>query len=92
MRRTLCTAGLAVILFWCGAAGCKTNNTVKEKPLPDPLLTSKKPIEGRSFSPGASLASREEIPAPPAPPPLPAGAPTSAEASVVHLLGVRPAR
>lgn len=92
MRRMLCTTGLAVIILWCGAAGCKTNTTVKEKPLPDPLLTSKKPIEGRFDPVDTSVASRDEIPAPPTPPALPGGATAQPESSVVNLLGVRPVR
>ena len=56
---------------------------VREKPLPDPLLTSKKSIEGRSTFREVS-DSHEEMPLPPPPPaqPIPGGT-----ESVVNMLG-----
>lgn len=63
MRRALGMAGLAVLVLWGGQVGCN-RPAVREKPLPDPLLTSKKPIEGKAHlaEPGAR---DEAIPAPP---------------------------
>jgi hypothetical protein len=89
MRRVLCTTGLAVLVMSVSAAGCN-KQAVREKPLPDPLLTSKKPIEGRPHVSEASPLSREEIPPPPPRPAEVAG--QTPEPSVVQLLGVRKAR
>lgn len=92
MRRMLCMTGLAVLILWCGAAGCKTNQAVREKPLPDPLLTSKKPVEGRPSTEVSGLAAREVLPPPPAFPALPGDAGRPSESSVVNLLAPRPVR
>ena len=61
MRHLLLTP---LLLFALGAfVGCH-KPAVREKPLPDPLLTSKKPIEGRSIFQETS-DPREELPPPP---------------------------
>ena len=81
MRHLLLTPLLLVAL--AGFVGCHTP-VVHEKPLPDPLLTSKKPIEGRpSFQ--ESSDPREELPPPP-PPPAQPGAKT-VPGSVALMLG-----
>jgi hypothetical protein len=55
--------GLSVLVLWGGQAGCH-RPAVREKPLPDPLLTSKKPIEGKAQF--AEPAPRDlEVPPPP---------------------------
>lgn len=64
MRHILLTP---LLLFALGAfSGCH-KPAVREKPLADPLLTSKKPIEGRSTFQETS-DPREELPLPPPPP------------------------
>ncbi len=67
MRQMLRTFGLAAVVVWGGLAGCH-KPAIREKPLPDPLLTSKKPIEGKSHPAGAEVR-----PQAPPPPPMPAG-------------------
>jgi hypothetical protein len=88
MRRILSQAVLAGLLIGGGLLGC-TKPMVKEKPVPDPLLTSKKPIEGRSLS--------SESPPPPSedllPPLPPAGTdfsvPRGSDGTIVRMLSVR---
>ena len=64
MRRFLLTP---LLLFALGVfVGCH-KPAVRDKPLPDPLLTSKKPIEGRTIFQESS-DPREELPLPPLPP------------------------
>ncbi len=85
MRRTLGKTGLVLLVFWASQIGCN-KPAVREKPLPDPLLTSKKPVEGKAqFADWGDRA--EELPPAPPLPPLPRVA--TAEASVVQLLGPR---
>ena len=68
MRHVLLTP---LLLFALGLfVGCH-KPAVREKPLPDPLLTSKKPIEGRTIFQESS-DPREEMPLPPPPPAKPA--------------------
>jgi hypothetical protein len=87
MRRALGMAGLAVLVVWVGLAGC-TKPAVREKPLPDPLLTSKKPIEGKAHL-TESWPAGEALPPPP-PPPADRDRPSfGADVPVVQLLGPR---
>jgi len=72
---------LAVLFGLTLAAGC-TKPALREKPPPDPLLTSKKPIEGK-------VSISDVRPAPPedySPPPRPRD---EDEIRPVQLLGVR---
>lgn len=92
MRHLLRLGGLTLMFAWVAQTGCH-KPAVREKPLPDPLLTSKKPIEGRPHVTSANLVAREEIPSPP-PRPLgerdrPGG---SSDLPIVQLLGPRPVR
>jgi hypothetical protein len=88
MRRALCMAGLAAFFVWGGAAGCN-RPAVREKPLPDPLLTSKKPIEGKPHLTDAAARDEEIPPPPPMPEAVPARAPAG---SVVQMLEPRARR
>jgi hypothetical protein len=89
MHRTLCWAGLAVLVVWGTQAGC-TKPAVREKPLPDPLLTSKKPIEGKPHVSESAPPAREELPPPPPRPPDDSRpAPAPADVPVVQLLDPR---
>ncbi len=81
MRHILLTPLLLVALV--GFVGCH-KPAVRDKPLPDPLLTSKNYIKGRSVVPELG-DPREELPLPP-PPPAPI-APERVPGSVVHMLG-----
>ena len=47
MRRLLLLSALAVAIAGAGSGGCSTKPVVREKPLADPLLVSKKPVEGK---------------------------------------------
>jgi hypothetical protein len=78
------------MVLYGGAVGCN-RQAVREKPLPDPLLTSKKPIEGRPHVAEAPFLARDDIPPPPPRPPETPGT-ISPEPSVVQLLGARPVR
>ena len=77
MRHILLTPLLLVALV--GFVGCH-KPAVRDKPLPDPLLTSKNYIKGRSSSQEPS-GPREELPLPPPPPAQ------SPQGSVVRLPG-----
>jgi hypothetical protein len=89
MRRALTQFVLAGLLLG-GTVGC-TKPAVKEKPVPDPLLTSKKPVEGRSGLSSNDRASGEEMVLPPSPPAsgldMPPRPPESLD--IVRLLGVQ---
>jgi hypothetical protein len=85
MRRRLRHFGLITLLLGSVALGC-TRSAVQHKEPPDPLLVTKKPVEGRPQradtdpayeAPPAPPADREPlpIPVPPGTPILPAGAP-----------------
>jgi hypothetical protein len=65
MRRTLQQLVLAVLVVLGASLGCN-RAVVQDKPPKDPLLTSKKPIEGRSNFSEPRPTSRE-IPPPPLP-------------------------
>ena len=73
---------------WCGLTGC-TRPAVREKPIADPLLTSKKPVEGKAgLSDGRSLPPEQMI-LPPPPPPTEAAPPRD---TIVRMLGVQGAQ
>lgn len=61
MRLSLWTAGLlslvAAILL---VTGCTTKSALKDKPPPDPLLISKKPIEGKAHLSESRHSADEE--------------------------------
>ena len=59
-RLALAAAGL------CALAGCH-QSAVQQKPPPDPLLISKKPIEGRPHADDRDGGMTVRAPAPPAP-------------------------
>lgn len=89
MRRMLT---MAVLVVWGSLLGC-TRPAVREKPLPDPLLTSKKPIEGKPHVTETGPSPAEEWPPPPPrPADEPGQFPTTSEVPVVQLLGPRAVR
>ena len=58
---------LAGMLLLGGLTGCH-KPAIREKPVPDPLLTSKKPIAGRTIgTDGHATAGEEWLPPPPPP-------------------------
>jgi hypothetical protein len=67
MGRRARRAALAVVL--AALAGCH-QPAVQQKQPPDPLLISKKPVEGTPRGPDGDLSARVQ---PPPPPPLSAG-------------------
>ena len=66
MWRKLGRLGLAVILLSSVAAGCHRQAIQSKPPPPDPLLISKKPIEGNPATARTSTV-RIEPPLPPSP-------------------------
>ena len=67
----------------------RPSQSQKEKPVPDPLLTSKKPVEGRAHLTDDRSVEREDL-LPPPPPPAPDFLTPRPNDSVVRMLGVRP--
>ncbi len=67
MARKIRHVGWFTLLF-CGAIlGC-TKMAVQQKSVPDPLLVTKPPVEGRAHAAQASPIHRiEPMPSPPAP-------------------------
>jgi hypothetical protein len=89
MRRFIGTCSLAALIIWGGLAGCQ-RSVVREKPLPDPLLTSKKPIEGKPHITEANSGIDEDLPPPPPAPPMEQGRPVAgSDVPVVQLLRTR---
>jgi hypothetical protein len=80
---------LAGLLLLGSLTGC-TKPVVREKPVPDPLLTSKKPVEGRSGLSDADRGVSEDLLPPPPPPASGLEMPRRAadDADIVRLLGV----
>jgi hypothetical protein len=72
----------ALVLGIAVLAGC-TKPALREKSPPDPLLTSKKAIEGKPFGSEVRTVPTEDY----SPPPRPA---VEDEARPVRLLGVQP--
>ena len=58
--------GVAALALGSAAVGCHRNAVQKKQPPPDPLLITKKPVEGRIHTVDQSLTERVE-PAPPLP-------------------------
>jgi len=84
MRRILSTGGLGLLVVWGALTGCQ-RAVVREKALPDPLLTSKKPVEGKPHMMAPESIVREVVPAPP---PMPAEVrQCSEDRPIVQLLG-----
>jgi hypothetical protein len=67
MRNLLMRLVLASLLLGGMVGGCY-KPAVREKPVPDPLLTSKKPVQGRHPDDRDGPAPDGEFPRPPAPP------------------------
>lgn len=88
MVRTASLTTLAILIVWSGLTGC-SKPAVREKPLPDPLLTSKKPIEGKPHVTESGPTSNEELPPPPPIPEEVARGTVRPQVPVVHLLGPR---
>jgi hypothetical protein len=65
MRRTLLNVGL-ISLILGAAVGCN-KQVVREKTPPDPLLVSKKPVEGKPHEGEPVHTARLDPPAPPQP-------------------------
>jgi hypothetical protein len=85
-RRTWMQGVLTGVLLAGAAAGCH-KPAVREKPVPDPLLTSKKPIAGRTIGTDNHWAAGEELPPPP--PPGSDFPPSRGDAVIVRMLGPR---
>jgi hypothetical protein len=66
MGRNLWRLGLAVVLFGSVATGCHRQAVQTKPPPPDPLLISKKPIEGNPSAPREATV-RIDPPLPPSP-------------------------
>jgi hypothetical protein len=82
MRRYLWTVGLGSLISAIGVVtGCASKPVMKEKPPADPLLTSKKPIDGRPHISDTRLPADEDYPPPPRP----------ADDQPVRVMGIRPA-
>src|SRR5262249_26267191 len=78
MGRSVVRAFLATALLCSWVAGCNTTPTMTKQPKPpppDPLLMSKKPIEGKPFQPDFDQVTRFDPTPPPWPqlPPFPPG-------------------
>jgi hypothetical protein len=65
MMRNVVRIGLAALLLGGAALGC-TRSAVRNKTPPDPLLVSKKPVEGVP-QPATPPSARAEVPPPPYP-------------------------
>ena len=91
MWQKLRQLGLATLVVSAGAFGCHRSAVRDKNPPPDPLLVSKKPVEGRGHGEPRSTV-RGEVP-PPAPPGDFATVSSPAEPSPLRparLLGVQP--
>jgi hypothetical protein len=66
MRRPFRRLALAAALAAGALAGCQ-HSAVQTKQPPDPLLVTKKPVEGKPRSPEDDLSARVQPPAPPIP-------------------------
>src|SRR5262245_37557864 len=67
MSRLLPLGALAVAALIGGLVGC-SKPVVREKPLADPLLVSKKPVEGKQGLGVSRAPTTEDVPPPPPPP------------------------
>jgi hypothetical protein len=68
MGRLIRIGALLALILSLSACKNQQQQIIREKPLPDPLLTSKKPIEGKQW--GNETVSSTQIELPP-PPPMP---------------------
>jgi hypothetical protein len=75
------------VLITGAITGC-TKSAIREKPVPDPLLTSKKPIAGRTMSTDGHSRDGEDLVPPPPPPSADFLAPRR-EGTIVRMLGPR---
>jgi hypothetical protein len=66
MAAKLGRIGLATLVLGGLTLGCHRNAVQKKQP-PDPLLVTKKPVEGRPHAPEPEASVRAEPPEPPAP-------------------------
>jgi hypothetical protein len=66
MWRTWWRIGLTVAVLGGAGAGCQRQSVRTKPPPPDPLLISKKPVEGRPGA-GPEATARVEPPLPPGP-------------------------
>jgi hypothetical protein len=78
---------LAGVLLAGAVTGCH-KPAIREKPVPDPLLTSKKPIAGRTMSTNGHSPGGENLSPPPPPPGADFLVPRS-EGTIVRMLGPR---
>jgi hypothetical protein len=77
MRRLLPLSALAVAIIGGGLLGCSSKPVVREKPVADPLLVSKKPVEGKQNLGTSRAPLNEDIPPPPPPRDPPPPPPTA---------------
>jgi hypothetical protein len=68
MARKLRQVGWASLLFSSAILGC-TKTAIQQKTVPDPLLVTKPPVEGRTQASQASPIHRSEFTPPPSAPP-----------------------
>jgi hypothetical protein len=92
MRRKLSLLWVPALLAVGVASGCGTMNrqTARTKPPPDPLLLSKKPVEGKPASADPLLLSQHEAPPPPMPGPETTTVSGPAPPVGARLLGLQP--
>jgi hypothetical protein len=83
MRRSLCSLACAGLVFTVALVGCSSKPVLRDKPPPDPLLTSKKPVEGKVYPGEAPPPATDEF----APPPRPV---LEDDVRPVRVLGLRP--
>lgn len=67
MCRHVLRGALAVAVLTAGLAGC-TRPVVRDKPMADPLLVSKKPVEGKQHLAVSRAPAADDFPPPPPPP------------------------
>jgi hypothetical protein len=89
IRRFWIQVVLSGVLLSGALVGCH-KPAIREKPVPDPLLTSKKPIAGRTMSTDSQYPRGEEW-LPPPPPPAGEFLPPRGDGIVVRMLGPRSA-
>jgi hypothetical protein len=91
MGRKLGPVGLRTVLLLGAIVGCH-KSVVQHKDPPDPLLITKKPVEGRPRSFESTATAQGETPAPPLPwndPPAYAGKPDQPPGRRLPVVGVQ---